>query len=312
MINTTYGPAGGTIWIRGGEEGTGNLKMKDNYIEKSCHDETIAVFGKGVVDGVLIENNTINFDDTNVEIKSNPVMMYGLECDEIKNIQLLNNKIKIIANAGFLEIHNADNFLISGNDFDIISLYDGITTSYFGSDDYSSNVRFTGNTVKLQHDKMADDEIFNNIDEISNNNIELNTNFIFLCANASKFSNNIININKTLSGDYRVIYRIRGTTLNEDVIFCDNKIYFNEPQDSEISIRLTSLDNSNMNNFSLYILNNSIYGEDVQESNRRYYCYLQDMKDTTPQNIYLKNNNFGMFTQIGLSGNLTNYNFIEE
>ena len=309
MINTTYGPAGGTIWIRAGEEGTGKLKVKNNYIEKSCHDETIAIFEKGVVDGVIIENNTINFDDTNVEIKSNPVMMFGLDCDGIKNIQLLNNKIKIIANAGFAEISNADNVLISGNDYDIISLRDGMT-SYFRADNYSSNVRFIGNTVKLQHDKMVDDEIFNNIDEISNNNIELNTNFVFLCANASKFSNNIININKTLSGYYKVIYRIRGTTLNEDVIFCDNKIYFNESQDNEI--RLTSLDNSNMNNFSLYILNNSIYGEDVQGSNRRYYCYLQDMKDTTPQNIYLKNNNFGMFTRIGLSGNLTNYNFIEE
>lgn len=309
MINTTYGPAGGTIWIRAGEEGTGKLKVKNNYIEKSCHDETIAIFEKGVVDGVIIENNTINFDDTNVEIKSNPVMMFGLDCDGIKNIQLLNNKIKIIANAGFAEISNADNVLISGNDYDIISLRDGMT-SYFRADNYSSNVRFIGNTVKLQHDKMADDEIFNNIDEISNNNIELNTNFVFLSANASKFSNNIININKTLSGDHRCIYRIRGTTLNKDIFFCDNKIYFNESQDNEI--RLTSLDNSNMNNFSLYILNNSIYGEDVQGSNRRYYCYLQDMKDTTPQNIYLKNNNFGMFTRIGLSGNLTNYNFIEE
>ncbi len=284
--------------------------MKDNYIEKSCHDETIAVFGKGVVDGVIIENNTINFDDTNVEIRSSPVMNYGLGSNKIKNIKLLNNKIKIIANAGFLDIHNTDNFLISGNDFDIISLNDDFTC-YFGADDLS-DVKFIDNNVKLQHNQMADDEIFNNIDEISNNNIELNTNFVFLSASASKFSNNIININKTLSGDYRVIYRIRGTTLNEDVMFCDNKIYFNEPQDSEISIRLTSLDNSYMNNFSLYILNNSIYGEDVQEGNQRYYCYLQDMKDTTPQNIYLKNNNFGMFTKIGLSGNLTTYNFIEE
>ena len=283
--------------------------MKDNYIEKSCHDETIAVFGKGVVDGVIIENNTINFDDTNVEIRSNPVMNYGLGSNKIKNIKLLNNKIKIIANAGFLEINNTDNFLISGNDFDIISLNDDLTC-YFSADDLS-DVKFIDNNVKLQHNQMADDEIFNNIDEISNNNIELNTNFVFLSASASKFSNNIININKTLSGDYRVIYRIRGTTLNEDVMFCDNKIYFNEPQDSEISIRLTSLDNSYMNNFSLYILNNSIYGEDVQEGNQRYYCYLQDMKDTTPQNIYLKNNNFGMFTKIGLSGNLTTYNFIE-
>lgn len=284
--------------------------MKNNYIKKSCHDETIAVFGKGVVDGVIIENNTINFDDTNVKIKSNPVMMFGLECNEIKNIQLLNNKIKIIANSSFLSVHNADNFLISGNDFDIISLHDNAV--YYFDANNSKNVRFIGNNVKLQHNQMTEDEIFNNIDEISNNIIELNTNFVFLSANVSKFSNNIININKTLSGDYRVIYRIRATTLNEDVIFCDNKIYFNEPQDSEISIRLTSLDNSNMNNFSLYILNNSIYGEDVQESNRRYYCYLQDMKDTTPQNIYLKNNNFRMFTKIGLSGNLTNYNFIEE
>lgn len=311
MINTTYGPAGGTIWIRAGEEGTGNLKMKDNYIKKSSHDETIAIFGKGVVDGVIIENNTIDFDDTNVEIKSNPVMMYGLECNEIKNIQLLNNKIKIIANAGFVTIHNADNFLVSGNDFDIISLRDNNNTSYFGADN-SSYTRFIGNTLKLQHNQMADDEIFNNIDEISNNNIELNTNFVFLSANASKFSNNLININKTLSGDYRCIYRIRKTTLTKDLLFCDNKIYFNKPQDSDISIRLTSFDNSYMNNYSLHILNNNIYGEGIQEANRRYYCYLQDMKDTTSQNIYLKNNSFGMFTKIGLSGILTTYHFIEE
>lgn len=284
--------------------------MKNNYIKKSSHDETIAVFGKGVVDGVIIENNTINFDDTNVKIKSSPVMMFGLECNEIKNIQLLNNKIKIIANSNFLSVHNADNFLISGNDFDIISLHDNMV-SYFGSNN-SKNVRFIGNNVKLQHNQMTEDEIFNNIDEISNNIIELNTNFVFLSANASKFSNNIININKTLSGNYRCIYRIRGTTLNKDVLFCDNKIYFNEPQDSKISIRLTSLDNSYMNNFSLHILNNNIYSKGIQETNQRFYCYLQNMKDTTSQKIYLKNNNFGMFTKIGLYENLTNYNFVEE
>ena len=197
--------------------------MKNNYIKKSCHDETIAVFGKGVVDGVIIENNTINFDDTNVKIKSNPVMMFGLECNEIKNIQLLNNKIKIIANSGFLEVHNADNFLISGNDFDIISLLNSGFVSYFGANN-SKNVKFIGNNVKLQHNQMAEDEIFNNINEISNNNIKLDTNFVFLCANASKFSNNTIKINKTLIGDYRCIYRIRNTTLNKDVLFCDNKI----------------------------------------------------------------------------------------
>lgn len=311
LINTTYGPAGGTIWIRAGEEGTGNLIIKNNYIKKSCHDETIAIFGAGVVDDVIIENNTIDFDDRNVKVKSNPVMMFGLNTNGIKNIKLLNNKIKIIANGTFIDVDNADNVLISNNVFDILSLAH-VSVSYFGKDNNSRNVKFLNNNVKLQHDEMCDDEIFNNIDEVSNNNIELNTNFIFLCANALKFSNNIVNINETLIGDYRVIYRIRSTTLNEDAIFSDNKIYFNKQQNKDVSIRITSLDHSYMNNFSLYILNNSIYGGEEQESNRRYYCYTQSMKDTTSQNIYLKNNNFGIFTKKGTYESLTNYNFIEK
>ena len=45
LINLTDGNVGGNIWIRAGKEGTGNIKMEKNYISKSCHDETIAIFG---------------------------------------------------------------------------------------------------------------------------------------------------------------------------------------------------------------------------------------------------------------------------
>ena len=44
--NLTNGEAGGNIWIRGSDSNyaCNNLKIKNNYIEKSSHDETIAIW----------------------------------------------------------------------------------------------------------------------------------------------------------------------------------------------------------------------------------------------------------------------------
>ena len=62
--------------------------MKDNYIEKSCHDETIAVFGKGVVDGVIIENNTIK---KNRKHDKNNAEYLEILCEKCGNCIELNN-----------------------------------------------------------------------------------------------------------------------------------------------------------------------------------------------------------------------------
>ena len=47
LVNRTYARDGGSIWVRGGAEGTGKLVVRNNYVEKSCHDETLAIFGQG-------------------------------------------------------------------------------------------------------------------------------------------------------------------------------------------------------------------------------------------------------------------------
>lgn len=309
LINTTYGPAGGTIWIRAGEKGTGNLIMKNNYIKKSCHDETIGIFGSGVVNNVTIANNTIDFDDTNVENRSNPIINLGLETNEISNINLLNNNIKIIASGGFITVYNAKDVLISENILDITSLAQQ-SVSYFSANN-SENVKFTNNNVKLKHDgDYNEDEIFSSFDEIYNNIIEVNTAFAIFVQNCPNFTNNEINFYKDLT-DYASVFRIRDIIIDKDIIISENKFNFNIALTR--TTRLINLTSSYINNHRIEVSNNSVKGIEEQESNSQFAVFFQDMKDTSPQNVYMKNNNLGFYSNnIGRNNNSTTYNVIEE
>ena len=310
LINTTYGSAGGSIWIRAGEGETRNLVIKNNYIMKSCHDETIAIFGKGEVSNVTIVNNEIIHDDTNVEIKSNPIINLGINVGgnttSIKNVVFDNNNIKIIADGDFMIFTNSDDITVKNCNFDITSLSEKEYVRYFASYGNTSNINFEGNKIKLTGE-CSTAEIFYDIDSVKNNTIDVNTEFITFAQNCYEFTQNKINFNKDLIEVSSSIFRIKNKAVDKNILFSGNDLTFNT--ELTVSTRLINLFSSYLNNYRFEISNNNITGIDGQNTNMQYAIFFQSMKDTVPQTVYMLNNNLGFYSNnIERYDNLTDYN----
>lgn len=307
LINTTEGSAGGTIWIRAGDKGTGNLVMINNYIKKSCHDETIALFGEGYVEDVTIEKNRIDFDDTNVTVKSYPVIAFGADTYCTQNVKFIDNDVNIIADAGFITIFNATDVLIDGNDFDIISCY-STTASFFGAQN-SSNVVFSNNKMILRHEKKnVLDEIFNGFDKLNNNTITIDSDFTFFTANCSEFCNNTINVKGELNSSTISLVIIRNKSLIQNVDIKNNTI--NIDSITQNSFRFLNLYQSYLNDCIIEIADNVVIENDNDENDKKYLVYFQNMLDSTTKSIYVKNNILGDFTKVGNYQNSTTYSII--
>ena len=309
FINTTLAPAGGTIWIRAGKNGTGNLNFTNNKIKKSSHDETIGIFGTGVVNNVKISNNTIDFDDTNVEKKSNPVMCFGLQSTQVENVEFSGNNVKVIAGGAFMLFDKADNIMVYNNTFELTSLSDLTGCTYFVATEYASNVKFENNKVDL-FGKNSYSEIFGNIAEIKNNIINVKTPFVYFIQKCNEMSNNTVTFYNKFK-QYDSIFVIRETSLNKDINVCGNKFIFNTKLTE--STRFINIYKSYLNNFKVTISNNEILTNYDQSTNKQFAVYFQGMKDTSPKKIYMKNNSLGFYSNnIGKYDNLTDYNVIEE
>lgn len=309
FINTTLAPAGGTIWIRAGKNGTGNLNFTNNKIKKSSHDETIGIFGAGVINNVSISNNTIDFDDTNVEIKSNPVMCFGLQSTNVENIEFSNNNVKAIAGGTFMLVDKVDTMIIKGNKFDLTALSSAVGTVYFGGTGQSSNIIFENNNVNLIGNNSTS-EVFGDLTEMNNNNINVNTPFIIFIEKCNKLYNNTINFNNEFE-QYDNIFAIKRTTLDNDIDVSNNRFIFNTKLTE--STRLINIYESYLNNFRVTISNNEVLSDYDQSACKQFAVYFQGMKDTSPQKIYMKNNSLGFYSNnIGMYDNLSDYSVAEE
>lgn len=209
LVNRTYAEAGGTMWIRTGAEGTGNLTVRNCDIEKSCHDEIIAVFGSGAyADGITIENNRINVDDTSGEYDpSAPIIKFGTSVDHVSNVRFVGNDIDVTAGSKVLDIENAKNVTVSGNsfDFDLTKFL----TQYTGTDNPANLVNGVGFCANEQADNlsMTDNEInitsseeldlaylAKGFDTFSNNDITIDVPFCYLTTNCNRVDSNNIKI----------------------------------------------------------------------------------------------------------------------
>lgn len=316
LINTTNGPVGGTIWIRTGKKGTGNLTMKNNYIKKSCHDETIAIFGttateENFVDNVYIDNNTIEIDDTLVESKSYPVINFGNNADKITNINFTNNNLTVKAGGRFIHVYNAENVLIANNTMNLTSIMYLDYMSWFEEDDNSTNVVLTGNNIELSAEQSMNNRIFCNLDDVNNNSIKININIESLFYKCLNVCENDITIMNKLESQYSSIFNISGVKLDKSIFIENNTFNIDSEVGSNFNeIRLFNFNSDELNGNKVIITNNNI--KDNLENSKSYKIYFQNMKDTAPQTVYASGNNFGNFTQIGFWQNSTEYNFEEK
>ena len=95
FINLTNSSTGGSIWLSNQSSNSNNVSqnvnVEENYIEKSCHDETVAVW-QGTIENVLIKSNTFNIHEENVENPSDMNFTFG-NGGILKNVQFMNNTL---------------------------------------------------------------------------------------------------------------------------------------------------------------------------------------------------------------------------
>lgn len=256
LVNNTYAEAGGAMWIRTGIEGTGGLTVRNCDIEKSCHDEIIAVFGSGAYAGdITIENNTIKVDDTSGEYDpSAPIIKFGTSNDYVSNVRFVGNDVDVAAGSKVLDIENANGVTVSGNsfDFDLIKFL----TQYTGTDNPANLVNGVGFYANEQADNlsMTDNEInvtssegldlaylANGFDTFSDNDVTIDVPFCYLATNCDSVDDNnvkitsdhfatsmkLINENRK-QVDNPSLYHYDDVSDNSVHSFSGNKVHFNQ------------------------------------------------------------------------------------
>lgn len=208
LVNRTYAEAGGAMWIRTGAEGTGNLTVRNCDIEKSCHDEIIAVFGSGAyADDIVIENNTIKVDDTSGEYDSSaPIIKFGTSVDHVSNVMFVGNDVDVAAGSKVLDVENAQGVTVSGNlfDFNLIKFL----TQYTGTDNpanlvngvafyanQSNNVSMTDNDVIVTSSDGLDlAYLAHGFDTFSDNDVTIDVPFCYLTTNCDRVDGNNVKV----------------------------------------------------------------------------------------------------------------------
>ena len=310
LINLTDGNVGGNIWIRAGKEGTGNIKMEKNYISKSCHDETIAIFGNGEINNVIIQENEFKIDETNVTVKSSPIINIGENMNKLTNVKFLNNNLDIKAGSLLFWISNSEDVKINNNSINFENISGNPYMQYFKEEESANNVEIANNDIAVKGEGILRAYIFDSIDNIENNKINVKIDFCSIFKDCSFIKNNEIIIDNDLNGnDYSRVFEYRKDCL-KDINVMNNKIKMKRTVDEKVvQLRLFSFFNTKLNDKIVRIENNEISSENMQKDS--FYIFFQEMQDNTPQVIYMKNNKFDFFNQRGDYKNLTEYKIME-
>ena len=99
---------------------TENLTIRNNYVEKTSHDEVVAFF-VGEFDGILFENNTVYTHDEPIGHGSHHAVGFGVwDCPTtVKNVVFRNNKFNVVALNDFMMFSNVENIKVYDNDIEI-------------------------------------------------------------------------------------------------------------------------------------------------------------------------------------------------
>ena len=241
LINLTDGNVGGNIWIRAGKEGTGNIKMEKNYISKSCHDETIAIFGNGEINNVIIQENEFKIDETNVTVKSSPIINIGENMNKLTNVKFLNNNLDIKAGSLLFWISNSEDVKINNNSINFENISGNPYMQYFKEEESANNVEIANNDIAIKGEGILRAYIFDSIDNIENNKINVKIDFCSIFKDCSFIKNNEIIIDNDLNGnDYSRVFEYRKDCL-KDINVMNNKIKMKRTVDEKVvQLRLFS------------------------------------------------------------------------
>lgn len=321
--NLTNSSIGGNIWLSDFTSNNSyisqNAVIKNNYIEKSCHDETIGIWN-GHISNVLIQNNNFNIHEENVENMSTINFSFGNTGGILTDLQFLNNTVNCESKDFFAYFNGesgSKNIYINGNKirYSIIS-NNNYYQSMFNQNDNTENVQiesnnieynavnngilatfsngkssYTNNTIKIIAN-MKDG--FGSNDLYDNNKIEIVGNIQDRLLPAHyNFKNNKI----TLNGNCPSYIICIMNNLNKDINIQNNKFTINDSnQWATNSKHLILLYNISLNNYNINIENNIF--EAPSQNNSQNLIQLHTIHDITPQVINLNNNKCNIFKKI--------------
>lgn len=340
FINLSDSLAGGNIWIKGDNENTSkesqNIVIRNNYIEKSSHDESIAVWD-GNINRVKIENNRIYLHEEDVENQSDMNFTLGSKNGIIKNVEFRDNTINAESKlclavcdgkeeSGNINIYNNDikwkkiegvqsyysfiqnqmtlNINISNNKIEYCENSkdtDGIGRLVCENENYKENkITINGklDSLKYVNNGKNDDSIF------QKNNVTINTKLLFLYQGYD-FCENNITMNNGLGNPTKAgpaIFGYYGNNISSDIKIKNNTIIIkntNEWQDNYI--QMLNFYNGYINDHMIIIADNSIKTD--SNTTVQNLINLVKINDEKRQKINFENNNYGIFKQIRFSNN---------
>ena len=333
LINTTYADQGGTIWVRGGTEGTGNLVLRNNYIQKSCHDESIAIISNGVtedgktygyVDGVVIEGNEFDIDETNVRIPSSPVINFGTSIKELSNVDFRNNTVNVKAAGGLLMIYKSTNVDISDNTFDFTLLYRTDIPELTGAIFYcesstSQNVSAKNNTLRVRATEGTQmGYLARGFDNFYHNDVEVSAPLGAMFGECVLVDNNTLDINtadfknyvKSYVDDEKYpffsVYAWRDD-VPEVISFTGNKITFNEQLFEHQDVRIVSVSDVDLSGTELNMSDDVIKGGGEGGDANKHMLSITGCQDTDgTSTVYALRNDSSLFNTLDVNGNDNN------
>lgn len=338
IINLSNGNVGGNVWISDPYDTDINtIKISNNYIEKSSHDETIGIWD-GTIKNIIIENNEFNIHEENVDNPSDMNFTFGNSGGILQNLVFSNNKVYCESKNYFVNInpaegsssisivnnniewmfrssvmrynpvfHNSSDVIveISGNNIIYNTINEDNPGIYSFADEnenfYNNNITINGKLQALQFIDNNSDRINTKFDS---NNIIINTD-IYWFYSGYYFCNNTVEL-KGFLNNYRTVFKA-SFQLENDVKILNNTIKLNNNNYETHSIKFLYCQGPTFNNHNIDISNNQILSDIDTEQN---LIFVQDATDTIPQTIYCNNNNYNNFKMIDFYNNLTTYKVI--
>lgn len=165
----------GGIWLTGDtnfEYITTDMTIKGNYVEKTGHDEVLAIFG-GAFDGVVIEDNIIYTHDEPLDVQvSAHAVGFGVwdVPTTVKNATFTGNVLDVVASNDAIMFSCVENVEICNNDITVRAnsasqpvTYSVFRVTYIEENYENAGITVTQNNVNIYNNKIS---AYNNYNEI--------------------------------------------------------------------------------------------------------------------------------------------------
>ncbi len=327
IVNLSNSSVGGSVWISDiYDTNINTVKISNNYIEKSSHDETLGVWD-GNIKNITIQNNKFNIHEEKLENISDMNFTFGNANGILQNLTFTNNEVDCISQ-NFLAMINpadgSDSILIEHNNIKwtfsnsemrynsvfnnksnlIIDINDNNIT--YNTDNENNpgiyefsglNENFYNNTITI-NGKIQCFQSMNNADKMTNNkhdnnHIIVNTD-IYWFYSGYYFCNNTVELRGFIN-EFKTIFR-GSFEMKKDVKISNNTINLKDNGYAEGNIKILYCQNHTFNDYNIYLDNNTILS-DINKI--QYFIFMQGTKDTKQQTIFCNNNSFGNFKKIG-------------